>query len=285
MVVIPAGQFLMGSPQDEQGRDADPRNGDEDDTPGPGGNQVKVTVLRFALGAYEITHGQFRTFIESSGYKAPGGCIVVLAPGRPLQAEPEGRWDNKGRPNLDEEPAVCIDWNMAVAYTRWLSERTGKRYRLPSEAEFEYALRAGSTTRYHFGDDQEDLCKYGNVPDVSLRPYAPGRQTTECNDGVPLWTTVGHFLPNAFGIYDMTGNAWEWLQDCYRDSYRENPRDGSAFEATWCPARSIRGGSMFYDLPSLRSADRSDDPPETLWDGIGFRVARDLSPSEHLTAD
>ena len=143
------------------------------------------------------------------------------------------------------------------------------RTRLPT-ANFERSLNAADIRR---------------PADASLRPYAPGRQTTECNDGVPLWRTVGHFLPNAFGIYDMTGNAWEWLQDCYRDSYRENPRDGSAFEATWCPARSIRGGSMFYDLPSLRSADRSDDPPETLWDGIGFRVARDLSPSEHLTAD
>ncbi|HEX2594582.1 MAG TPA: SUMF1/EgtB/PvdO family nonheme iron enzyme [Rhizomicrobium sp.] len=284
MVVIPAGEFMMGSPQNELGRSEDSRNEDEDDTPGPGGNQVHVTVPRFAFGVYEITHGQFRAFMAATHYKVPQGCMAILPPSKQVQWEPTANWANKGRPNIDNQAAGCIDWDMAVAYTKWMSAKTGKHYRLPSEAEFEYALRAGSATRYHFGDNQEDLCLYGNVPDASLRVYAPWFHTTECSDGVPFWGPVGQFRPNAFGLYDMTGDAWEWIEDCYQPSYARTPRDGKPLEMDNCASRSIRGGSMGYDLPSLRSADRSDDPPKTLFDGIDFRVARDLAPDEYLDA-
>jgi formylglycine-generating enzyme required for sulfatase activity len=277
MVVVPAGSFLMGSPQDEPGRADDSRNHDEDDAEGVGGAQVRVTVPRFAIGVYEVTHREFREFIEDTGYEVGSGCFVDLDGDFQWTQEAQGRWDNPGRPLRDEYPVTCVDWHAAVAYTHWLSLRTGAVYRLPSEAEFEYARRAGSSSRYHFGDDQEALCRYGNVPDAMLNERLPNRKTTICRDGHATVAPVGQFEPNAFGLHDVTGNVWEWLQDCYRRSYAETPRDGSAFLAAGCSARSIRGGSWGYDLPSLRSADRSDDPPDLLWDGIGFRVARDLT--------
>jgi sulfatase modifying factor 1 len=280
MLVIPGGTFLMGSPQDEAGRSEDRRNGDEDDTPGPGGAQVRVTVPRFAIGVYEITHKQFADFVAATNYDTGGGCIVDLHQRGEFKAEPEGSWRNFGRPVQDNLPVICVDWNDANAYAHWLSERTGHRYRLPSESEFEYARRAGTTTPYFFGDNLEDICKYANVPDASLHALVPGRPATQCNDGNIVTAPVGQYLPNAFGIYDITGNVWEWLQDCYRDSYAETPRDGTPFMPATCEARSIRGGSWGYDLPSLRSADRSDDPPDLLFDGISFRLVRELERGE-----
>ena len=276
MVVIPAGTFMKGSPQDEPGRSDDRRNHDEDDLAGPGGSQVEVSVPRFALGVYEITNGEFRAFVEDSGYEMPGGCWALLHGDGTWNRYPEAMWNNLGRPFEEGEPASCIDWHAASAYTRWLSLRTGAPYRLPTESEFEYALRAGSSTRYHFGDDQEALCRYGNVRDAAFNAIYPAVPTLQCDDGYATLAPVGQFQPNAFGVYDMTGNAWEWLADCYEPSYANAPTDGSAPTTDPCEARSLRGGSWSYDLSSLRSADRSDDPTAALFDTIGFRVARGL---------
>ena len=276
MVVIPAGTFMQGSPQDEPGRSEDSRNHDEDDLPGPGGSQVEVFVPRFALGVYEITNGEFRAFVEDAEYEMPGGCWALLHGDGTWNRYPEATWNNLGRPFDEAEPASCIDWHAARAYARWLSLRTGAAYRLPTESEFEYALRAGSSTRYHFGDDQEALCRYANVRDAAFNAIYPAVPTLQCDDGYATLAPVGQFQPNAFGVYDMTGNAWEWLADCYEPSYANAPTDGSALTSDPCEARSLRGGSWSYDLSSLRSADRSDDPTAALFDTIGFRVARDL---------
>ena len=267
---------MKGSPQDEPGRSEDSRNHDEDDLPGPGGSQVEVSVPRFTLGAYEITNREFQAFIEDAGYEMPGGCMADLHGDGTWDRYPEATWNNIGRPFANAHPASCIDWHAADAYARWLSLRTGAPYRLPTESEFEYARRAGSSARFHFGDDQEEWCRYGNVPDAALNALDPAGHTLQCDDGYPSIAPVGRFEPNAFGVYDMTDNVWEWLADCYEPSYANAPTDGSALIADPCEARSIRGGSWGYDLPSLRSADRSDDPPAVLYDGIGFRVARDL---------
>lgn len=189
-----------------------------------------------------------------------------------------GHLENLGREFRGDFPASCIDWHAANAYVHWLGLRTGGRYRLPTEAEFEYALRAGSDTVYHFGDGPESLCEYGNVPDQSRNAVSPEFVTTACSDGFADMAPVGQFKANAFGLHDMTGNVWEWLADCYEPSYANVPTDGTALIKDDCTAYSIRGGSWGYDLPSLRSADRSDDPPDILFDGIGLRVARDLLP-------
>ena len=285
MVVIPAGTFMKGSPQDEPGRGDDRRNHDEDDLDGPGGSQVEVSVPRFALGVFEITNREFQAFIEDAGYQMPGGCWALLHGDGTWNRYPEATWKNLGRPFEDEEPASCIHWDAARDYARWLSLRTGASYRLPTESEFEYALRAGSSTRYHFGDDQEALCRYGNVRDAAFNTIYPGVPTLRCDDGYAMLAPVGQFQPNAFGVYDMTGNVWEWLADCYAPSYANAPRDGSALLADPCEARSLRGGSWSYDLSSLRSADRSDDPIDALFDTLGFRVARDLDVAVALAPD
>lgn len=278
MVVIPAGRFMRGSPQDEPGRSLDSRNHDEDDLEGPGGERREVSVPAFALGVFEVTNRQFARFIEDTGYDMPRGCVADPDRDGVWGWDESGGWKNLGRDFQDDFPASCIDWHAATAYVHWLALRTGGRYRLPTEAEFEYALRAGSDTAYHFGDDPALLCEYGNVPDESRNAVSPELVTAACNDGYADMAPVGQFKPNAFGLYDMTGNVWEWLQDCYERSYANVPTDGSALHKPDCSAYSIRGGSWGYDLPSLRSADRSDDPPDILYDGIGFRVARDLVP-------
>ena len=278
MVVVPAGEFMRGSPQDEPGRSLDSRNHDEDDLEGPGGKRVRVSVPSFALGVYEVTNGQLARFLEDTDYKMPTGCISDADGDGVWGREEAGTWNNLGREHRQENPASCIDWYAANAYVHWLGLRTGARYRLPTEAEFEYALRAGSDTVYHFGDDPEMLCEYGNIPDGSRNAVSPELITATCTDGYADMAPVGQFKPNAFGLHDMTGNVWEWLQDCYERSYANVPTDGTALHRDDCSAYSIRGGSWGYDLPSLRSADRSDDPPDILYDGIGFRVARDLVP-------
>ena len=228
MVVLPGGTYLKGSPQDEPGRSADVRNHDEDDLAGPGGAQVSVTVAAFALGTHEITNREFSLFVSETAYEMRGGCIADLHRDGRYQPYPEATWNHTGRRFDDALPASCIDWDAARAYTEWLSRRTGKRYRLPTESEFEYARRAGSTTTYHFGTDPEQLCRYGNVPDASLKAVAPVLTTLACDDGYWDLAPVGQFEPNALGIYDITGNVWEWLVDCYEDSYANAPVDGSA---------------------------------------------------------
>ena len=278
MVTVPAGHFMRGSPQGEPGRTLDPRNHDEDDLEGPGGKRVRVSVPAFALGVFEVTNAQFARFLDDTGYEMPSGCFSDANQDGIWARDDTGTWNHLGREHRDDFPASCIDWYAANAYMHWLSLRTGARYRLPTEAEFEYALRAGSDTVYHFGNDQEQLCDYGNVPDQSLNAVSPELVTTMCSDGFADMAPVGQFKPNAFGLHDMTGNVWEWLDDCYERSYANVPTDGSALRKDDCRAYSARGGSWGYDLPSLRSADRSDDPPGALFDGIGLRVARDLAP-------
>jgi len=282
MVVIPAGDFVRGSPQDEPGRSLDSRNHDEDDLEGPGGKRVKVSVPGFALGVFEVTNSQFAQFLEDTRYEMPTGCISDADGDGIWGWEEAGAWNNLGREHHGDFPASCIDWHAANAFAHWLGLRTGGQYRLPTEAEFEYALRAGTDTVYHFGDDPELLCEYGNVPDQSRNAVSPELFTAACTDGYADMAPVGQFKPNAFGLHDMTGNVWEWLQDCYERSYANVPTDGTALHRDDCSAYSIRGGSFGYDLPSLRSADRSDDPPEVLYDGIGFRVARDLRPEPNV---
>lgn len=221
-----------------------------------------------------MSRGQYRAFVEATKRPVTGGCITILSGA--YRPEPEGRWDNTGGPTGDSLPVSCVDWSDAVAYADWLSARTGRRYRLPSEAEFEYAVRAGTTTRYFCGEDETEICRFGNVPDETFHAAVPAAPTFPCKDGYLLESPIGQFAPNPFGFYDLTGNMFEWMADCYDPSYAGLPRDGSAFEREACEARSVRGGSVgYHNLSAFRSADRSDDRPEEAWYGVGFRVARD----------
>ena len=230
MVVVPAGSFMMGSPANEQGRSS---------TEGP---QHLVTISRsFSVGKYEVTFDQWDACV------AQGGCGGY----RPSD-------ENWGR---GAQPVINVSWDDAKAYVDWLSRKTGKSYRLLSEAEWEYSARGGTTTRYWWGDEV-------------------GRNNASCDGCGSQWDNkqtapVGSFKANAFGLHDMLGNVWEWVGDCGDGSYAGAPTDGSAWEARGeCGLRVLRGGSWF-DVPRiLRAADRSWSTTGYRDDGAGFRVAR-----------
>ena len=162
-------------------------------------------------------------------------------------------WRNPGFKQSAKEPVVCLSWNDTQRYIKWLSEKTGERYRLPSEAEWEYAARAGSETKYFFGNSTSDLCRSANgaaaETDFSWR-------NKDCRDGYKRTAPAASFTANAFGLYDMHGNVREWTQDCWNDSYKGAPSDGSAWLSGECGRRVLRGGSWLSNPTFLRSANR-----------------------------
>jgi formylglycine-generating enzyme required for sulfatase activity len=264
MVVVPAGSFMMGSPSTEQGRF---------DNEGPQ-HSVQISTP-FAVGKFHVTVDEFAAFVRETGYDSGSKCWTFE---EGMFEERWGRsWRNPGFAQSGSHPVVCVNWDDAKAYVAWLSRKTEKPYRLLTEAEFEYAARAGTTTRYFFGDDEKDMCRYGNGADQTAKNRIPGNELWgffPCNDGYAYTSPVGSFLPNAFGLYDMHGNAWEWLEDCRHEDYNGAPSDGSARTAGDC--RVIRGGS-WSDYPGfLRAAFRLGDTTGYRQDNYGFRLGRTL---------
>ncbi|MGF1453763.1 MAG: SUMF1/EgtB/PvdO family nonheme iron enzyme [Alphaproteobacteria bacterium] len=237
LVVVPAGRFVMGAPPGEEGRS---------DDEGPQ-HEVRFAAP-FALGRYPVTFGEYDAFCEAEGRRKP---------------KDQG-WGRGGRPVID------VSWDDAKAYCAWASDRTGAAYRLPSEAEWEYACRAGTTTPFSFGETIfTDQANYdGN------HRYGNGR-TGEYRKRT---TPVGTFPANAFGLHDMHGNVFEWCEDPWHDSYVGAPADGSAWVAnpTDSTARVVRGGSWFSQPLRLRSAFRLRGRPDYRFDTRGLRVARTL---------
>jgi len=254
--LIPAGEFLMGSPESEK-----VRHDDE-------GPQHRVRITRpFYLGVHEVTVGQFREFVEDTGYKteAESGEKKGAYGWNPDKEEfgfnEEYSWRNAGFPQADEHPVVNVSWNDAREFCRWLSRKEDQKYRLPTEAEWEYACRAGTTTRYYHGDDPEGLAKVGNVADGTAKAKFSNWTTIESRDGYAFTAPVGSFRANGFGLYDMHGNVWEWCANWYDDEYyAASPVDDPKGPATGS-RRVIRGGS-WNDRPRFcRSAFRSWRPP------------------------
>jgi formylglycine-generating enzyme required for sulfatase activity len=245
MVVVPAGSFTMGSPPVEEGR-----HNDE-------GPQHRVTIGRpFAVGRFEVTFSEW------------DACVV--AHGCSYRPSDQG-WGRGKR------PVINVSWHdVTQQYLPWLSRRTDKTYRLLTEAEWEYVARAGTTTRYHFGHSENELCAYGNVADLTAVAKYPGWRIANCRDGYMNTAPVGSFRPNAFGLFDTHGNVREWVQDCSNGSYNGSPTDGSAWVAGDCGYRIYRGGS-WEDFPSwTRAAVRLKDTPVLRYYFIGFRVGRTL---------
>lgn len=263
MIVVPGGTFMMG--------DASPT------APGTERPVREVTIRAFAVDPTEITNAQFAAFVRETGYSAPAPCHSdVNRDGRWETAAKD--WTDPGFPTGDTFPVTCVNWWDANAYADWLSGKTGRHYRLLSEAEYEYALRGGTTTQFWWGDDLEQMCRHANGADAGVMKLFPNwRNGAACDDGYPFLAPVAQYEPNSFGLYDMAGNAWEWTADCYVPSYEVQPRDGSAFNQEPCYSRTTRGGSWVYGIHDLRSAQRN-------WAirigqrgaDVGFRVARDL---------
>jgi formylglycine-generating enzyme required for sulfatase activity len=239
MVKVPGGQFEMG---DVAG------TGEADEKP-----LRQIGIGAFYAGRYEVT------FDDWAGCVAGGGCN-----GTPRDAG----W-GRGR-----RPVINVSWNDAQRYVGWLSRETGKRYRLPSEAEFEYLMRAGSRGTYPWGEDGSQACLFANVADRQAKKQNPDWNTFPCDDGEALTAPVGSYRANAFGLFDVAGNVWEWTMDCYQ-SYRQAAPDGTPFNPANCSRRVIRGGSWSDATKNLRSADRTASAPNATLKIVGFRVVRD----------
>jgi formylglycine-generating enzyme required for sulfatase activity len=272
MVVVPAGSFTMGSPESEPGRNS---------WEGP---QHVVTFARpFAVGKLEVTVDEFAAFARDTGYQ-PAGTCWTFENGK-LDSRADRSWRNPGYAQDGSYPAVCLSWPDAKAYVAWLAKRTGKGYRLLSEAEWEYAARArttpGSGPRYGFGDDDAAICAHGNGFDQTAKQTIPGTVSwpaLHCFDGHTYAAPAGQFPANAFGLHDMLGNAKEWTADCYQQGpgYRGAPDDGSAWMSGECRQHVLRGGSWLGYARLLRVAFRYKAPPDDRASDVGLRVARTL---------
>ena len=265
MVVVPAGEFLMGS---------DRRDDESYDNERP---RHRVTVEGFALGVHEVTRDGYAAFVAATGRGSGDRCAAFDDDNRRWEWRSEASWRSPGYPQAGDHPVVCVNWEDAQAYVRWLSSETGEAYRLPSEAEWEYAARAGTTTRRHWGDDPDDGCAYANGADRTFKARVDDWTVADCTDGV-VWTSpVGAYQPNGFDLHDTLGNVWEWVEDCGHDDYDGAPRDGSAWTRGGdCGRRVLRGGSWLVDPRNLRSANRLRDDAWVRSVILGFRVARTL---------
>jgi formylglycine-generating enzyme required for sulfatase activity len=223
----------------------------------------------------EVTVGMFKVFAAQTGFVADGPCVVWN--GKQFVEDPKGDWRRPfaGLPQDDRHPAVCLSWHDANQFARWMSQRTGQAYRLLSEAEWEYAARAGTTSRFPFGDNESVLCANGNVADVSTRRKLQYIAGAGCDDGHTFVARVGSFLPNAWGLHDMVGNVWEWVQDC-KNPYSAEQRDARAVESADCPYRLLRGGGWGNRPGGARSANRDFAQPTRRDNSTGFRLARHI---------
>jgi len=232
MVQIAPGKFFMGSPKDELNRDPD-----EDPL-----HEVNIAYA-FEIGKYEVTFAQYDAFAHATNRKLPD----------------DGGWGRGSR------PVIAVNFNDVQAYAKWLSQQTGKKYRLPTEAEWEYAARAGTQTRYWWGDEMS----HNNAVCRNCGSQWDGKQTA----------SIGLFKANAFGLYDTAGNISEWVEDCWHENYHNAPVDGSAWlegDGGDCSIRVVRGGSWFYESHLLRSANRDWYFAVNASGNVGFRVVRDL---------
>jgi formylglycine-generating enzyme required for sulfatase activity len=253
MMRIPEGKFIMGSAEGDVGRK--PHEGP----------QHEVTITRpFYMGKHEVTVGQFRAFVDATSYKTDGeregSGAFRYAPNKDTVQDPKCLWHQPGFLLLEDQPVVCVSRNDATAFCQWLAKKEGKPYRLPTEAEWEYACRAGTMTPWHAGTS---LTKsQAHFAGVVSDPAATGKPTK-----------VGYYPPNAFGLHDMHGNVWEWVADWYDENYyRQSPPQ----DPQGPPSGGVgilRGGGWEEDADHARSAFRFAMTPSFRHVVIGFRVA------------
>lgn len=265
MVTIKAGKFTMGS------------NNWKSSSP-----EHSVSVKAFKMGKYEVTVKQFGQFIAATNYKAPRQCTQMA--GNPLFASMAGSWNANTLSHSRFEPVTCIGYKDVQAYITWLARETGKKYRLPTEAEWEYAHRAGSMQKYPFGNNESLACRYGNIADRSAdaafkRDYN-GLDSklysgvAPCDDKADYASIVGMYEPNAFGLHDTLGNVSEFVQDCMKPDYTGAPADGSAVTDAACKSHVVRGGTWHWEgFGAYRRMGMEDSFVGAL---EGFRLALDI---------
>jgi formylglycine-generating enzyme len=277
MVVVPAGSFIMGASIEEEKRHGM--------SPAATGRSVPLHEVTFgkpfAMGKYPVTVAQFRQFVEETGYSPSNSCFTqYFNDGHYIYEKARGySWRAPGFPQADNHPVVCVSGEDADAYAAWLSKKTGHDYSLPNEAQYEYALRAGTTTSFFWGDEQDaTACEYSNQPDFAQAdaldaPRGP-EYRFQCDDGYAYTSPVGSFKPNPWGLYDMQGNIWEWTADCWNDNYEGAPTDGSTWREGDCDARPSRGGSYGNASHSAYAGVRAPRHAGYVGHSWGFRVVR-----------
>ena len=260
---VPGGCFQMGS-----------NSGKDDEKP-----VHEVCVDGFWMGRYEATRGQFREFVRRTGYRSDaekgGGAFIHTGDAGEEENKAGCYWDKVGFEQDDRHPVATTTWNDATAYAQWLSGKGNGAFRLPTEAEWEYAARAGTTTARYWGDDSDQACRHANVLDRTSKLSEKFRGIAHnCDDGYEVTAPVGSFKSNAFGLHDMLGNVLEWCADGYdKDAYSkhvgQNPlASGDGF------FRVIRGGSWFHAPGEVRSANRYGTASVLPSDFLGFRLVR-----------
>lgn len=245
MVEIPSGRFQMGS------------NERNDEKP-----IHTVNIKQFSLSQTEVTKGEFATFVNALGYKTEAetgdGCNVYDGS---WQKKSDANWRNANFNQTDNSPVVCVSWNDSKEYISWLNNFTGNNYRLPSESEWEYSARAGSNSKYNWGNS------------IGINNANCG---SECGDSYSNTSPVKSFRANNFGLYDMHGNVWEWVEDKWHGNYNGAPSDGSAWTSGSNTNNGVmRGGSWYSTASYLRSAASYSDKPTARFHTTGFRIAQD----------
>jgi formylglycine-generating enzyme required for sulfatase activity len=280
LTLIPAGEFQMGSTPADVDKvlrfDARFQKGfAANEQP-----QHPVRITRpFYLGRYEVTKGEFRKFVDDTAHKTDaekdgkGGRGYTGNHDRPLDQRPNFTWRDWGVDETDESPVVNVSHNDALAFCEWLTKKEGKQYRLPTEAEWEYACRAGTTSLYYNGDDPEGLTRIGNIADATLKEKILRMPTVSSSDGWAFTAPVGRFRANNFGVHDMTGNVWEWCSDWYSSEFYRKSALSDPMGPSSGSLRVSRGGSWNVAAGLCRSAARSASPPGTGSAFLGFRVA------------
>jgi formylglycine-generating enzyme required for sulfatase activity/predicted Ser/Thr protein kinase len=260
MTVLPVGRFAQGGSVDAQPFEL-PRH--------------EVSIGRsVAMSADEVTVGEYRQFVRST-QRDLRGCTVYDGGWR---WNAEASWESPGFAQSEMHPATCISWEDAQAYAAWLSARSGHRYRLPSASEWEFAARAGSAESHPWGALQDAACVDANVADRDAARHYPGWNVFPCSDTYVNTAPVGSFRANAFGLHDLFGNVFEWVQDCWHDDYVGAPADGAARLDPGCSEHELRGGSWFSAPTVVDAAYRDRFDHEYRSSSIGIRVVRELSP-------
>ena len=264
LVTIPAGSLSVGTREDQI-----------KDTERVEPPHTVAIPRALAVGRFEVTKAEFARFVNETGYSASGSCFVWTGQG--YRQDPAKDWRDPDFMQKANEPVVCVNWDDAQAYAAWLARKTGKAYRLPTEQEWEYAARAGNIGLWPWGEDEDRACAYANIADASTKRGVPGTggwRFHDCDDGHAYTAAVGGYRPNAFGLYDTTGNVWEWTEDCVLEEDRAPLTKGGEKPPNGCAQRVVRGGSWVDSPLFVRYDFRFRINPQDRDVYIGFRVVR-----------
>ena len=279
MVRLAPGQFIAGSTAAETDRVHYPAVNAAREQP-----QRRVIIrCAFAIGRTEVTRGQFAAFVAATGWKPDGPCsFLINGPSSRWSADLAHDWQHPGFMQTDAHPVVCVNSADATAYAAWLSRQTRRHFRLPSNTEWEYAARAGTTTFVYWGGASPSAaCLYANVLDTSsirvhLQGVAEPDVTFPCDDGYPDTSPVASFRPNRWGLYDMVGNVWELTLDCLNATQVDAPTDASPRTSGDCASRIDRGASWTNTRKYVRAAAQHPDLVGARTSVLGFRLVEEL---------